>query len=199
MRRLIHIPIVHGDLDLGISIPAVEFVLSTFWDEVEHEISVLNLDWVRVRIYQESLCDPKKSMNIINVMAREGSQNAMIILKLLQKGATLELKLEDSKIIEELVLDQEAILNARGFGDRAVAVYRREQASKRTWIAREAFIAKRIGETLKIGEVGILFIGADHNIAPKLPSDIQMNSLDGPFKRFLKKVTTDSKKANGSI
>jgi hypothetical protein len=42
---------------------------------------------------------------------------------------------------------------------------------------RDDFIAKRIGETLGEGETGILFIGAYHDILPKLPDDIQVSQI----------------------
>lgn len=198
MRKLIHIPIVHEDRDIGIPTgckgfitPAGEVVLlqkrpdvSSFWDEAEHEIYALDLDWSRVRIYQEALFDSDQSMNVVNVMAKAGSKNAIIIQKLLQRGATLELELEDPKIIEELVWCQDAIFNALTSEAREAAIFNLEQVNKRTLGAREAFIAKRIAETLKDGETGILFIGASHNITSKLPPNIQVNLLDRPFKRW---------------
>ena len=39
---------------------------------------------------------------------------------------------------------------------------------------RDGYIARRIDETLREGESGVLFIGAYHDIASKLPEDIHV-------------------------
>ena len=45
---------------------------------------------------------------------------------------------------------------------------------------RDAFMAKRIGETLPPGATGILFVGALHDVARFLPEDI---SVEVPLAR----------------
>ena len=47
-------------------------------------------------------------------------------------------------------------------------------AKNRLLRKRDNYIAKRIDETLTQGEVGILFLGAYHNIIPKLAKDIRL-------------------------
>lgn len=42
---------------------------------------------------------------------------------------------------------------------------------------RDEFIAQTIDGTLKEGETGILFLGAHHEIIPKLPDDIEIIEL----------------------
>ena len=42
---------------------------------------------------------------------------------------------------------------------------------------RDAFIARRIDETLKEGETGILFLGMLHKVTEILPSDITVENL----------------------
>lgn len=42
---------------------------------------------------------------------------------------------------------------------------------------RDEFIALRIGDTLKEGKAGILFIGAYHDILSKLPGDILVTQV----------------------
>jgi len=43
---------------------------------------------------------------------------------------------------------------------------------------RDTFIAKTISSTLKDGETGLLFIGASHNVIPKIAKDIEIKILD---------------------
>ncbi len=47
---------------------------------------------------------------------------------------------------------------------------------------RDRFIAKTIGETLRNGETGVLFIGAFHDVTPYLAEDIHVEEVKNPQK-----------------
>jgi pheromone shutdown protein TraB len=61
--------------------------------------------------------------------------------------------------------------------DREKAKQRYETRKKELLQERDKYIASRINSTLKRGETGILFIGAEHNVIPSLEKDIEVIDL----------------------
>ena len=52
-----------------------------------------------------------------------------------------------------------------------------KMASKSLLQKRDQFVANRVGQTLKAGEVGVLFMGMLHQIDKYLPKDIGVEFL----------------------
>ena len=69
------------------------------------------------------------------------------------------------------------LANAKTFIGKSVAYFKYICSKNKILEERDNYIAKRIGETLKEEETGILFIGAHHNIIDKLPEDIEVTEL----------------------
>jgi len=193
MRKLIYIPIVHTPEDMGSVRESLERVsaaklgkqrwienvqrVERFWNEVEHELDALCLDYSRVRIYQDGLpCSGELGMKIVNSVADAGSKNFQLLRKLISRGATPEAT-EDSDLLKREHEHIKAIVEARTGEERAEAEHRYNQVKDKLLEARDAFISRRIGNTLKDGETGLLFIGADHDVRLRLPPDILVKSL----------------------
>jgi hypothetical protein len=193
MRKLVYIPIVHTPEDMGSVREGLERVsaaklgrqrwienvrrLERFWSEVERELDSLGLDYSRVRIYQDGLpCSGELGMKVVNSVADAGSKNFQLIRKLTGRGATLEAT-EDPDLLKREREHIKAIVEAGSGEERAEAEHKYNRVKGELLEARDAFIAGRIGDTLKDGEIGLLFIGAEHDLGSKLPSGILVESL----------------------
>lgn len=200
MRKLVYIPIVHGAADMGSIKEEVrrasmallgeqrwirkEKEIEKFWDTVEAEVDVLDLDYGKVRIYQDGLpCAGELGAKIVNAAAASGSRNFQIIKRLIDRGATLEA----AESVELLLKEHAYIKKFMGAKSSREGVNAKRQYGKirdELTEKRDEFIAKKIDATLKEGETGILFIGAAHNVLPKLPADIRVVRLENIERLF---------------
>lgn len=194
MRKLILIRIVHSPADLGSvkeelvreSIAKLgerrwkenQRRIEKFWDDVEKEIDALSLNYGKVRVYQDGLpCGGELGLKIVNETAEKGSRNYQIVKKLVEKGATIEATESPELVRKEYELIK-AFANASTEDERATAKRRYDEVKDGLLEKRDEYIAQRISDTLKAGEIGILFLGAAHSVIPKLPKDIIIKSLD---------------------
>lgn len=192
MRILIIQPIVHMPADMGSMAEALEKQaisklgkkkwqenqkkIAKFWNEVESAIDRLDLDFKKVRIYQDGLpCSGEFAMKIINEAAEKGSRNYQIIKKLMAKGARVEMTESRELLLKEYNYAKEYTKSKETL-KKAMKEY--EKAKDELIKERDSFIAERINSTLKDSETGILFIGAHHNVKPKLAEDIEVKELD---------------------
>ena len=176
MRNLYIFPIIHTDIELGSYGPVYRkyFIRKNglaawkrkwatvrhLWDCIETTILKMNLDYKKLRIYQDSLSVEMSADVMVNEMTARGSRNYSVINSMLKKGAQI-MGTENSVYL----LDQYSRLQ---LGSETSIDNDKELLKK-----RDAFIAKRIGTTLRDGETGLLFIGAEHDICPYLSPDIK--------------------------
>jgi hypothetical protein len=152
--------------------------IERFWDEVEREVDGLGLDLGRTRIYQDGLpCAGELGERIVKDTAERGSRNYRIVKRLMERGAGIEAT-ESPLLLKQEYDHIKALLDAKTEQERAEAAERYERVKDRLMEERDAFIARSIDSTLRDGETGLLFIGAHHNVLPKLPKDIEVKSLD---------------------
>jgi hypothetical protein len=194
MRKLIQIKIVHTSLDMGSMKDSLRKEgitkigkkrweenmekIERFWDEVEVEIDSLNLDYKKVRIYQDGLpCGEELGLKIVDETAKKGSKNYQIVKKLIEKGATIG-KTESAKLLQEEYRYIKEFLNAASEDEKINAIQQYNKVKDELIKKRDTFIAEKIDKTLGDDEIGLLFIGAAHNVVPKLPSDIKVVSLN---------------------
>ena len=189
-RMLFYFPIVHSQSEMGALGQSVMKVtqqklgrrvwqrkvelVGRFWSSIEDIVfKKLSLPYARTRVYQDGLPVCDKEEEIIADIARMGSPNHQILLRLKGKGATIMGTESAELLIEEYKLAKK-ILEA---GD-AKAASRTEAMQKVACDLllekRDTFIAARIGQTLQAGETGILFLGMLHNPVARLPADIQV-------------------------
>lgn len=194
MRRLLVIRIVHTPMDMGSMKDGLEKEgvskmgrqrweenqrrIEKFWDEVDREVDGLGLALEKVRIYQDGLpCAGELGERIVRETADKGSKNYQIIRKLMDRGARIEAT-ESPDLLRQEYGYIKAILEAKTDQERAEAAASYDQVKDRLMEDRDMFIAQNISSTLKDGETGLLFIGASHNVIPKLEKDIEVKSLD---------------------
>ncbi len=194
MRRLILIRIIHTSADMGsmgeglvkegmAKIGREKWLenqrkIERFWDELEKEIDGLGLDYSRTRIYQDGLpCGGELGLRIVRETADKGSKNYLIVRKLVERGATIEAT-ESPHLLRKEYEHIKAVITSKTPEEKADAARRYDQIKDELMQERDAYIAKAIDTSLKDGETGVLFIGAVHNVTPRLAKDIEVKSLD---------------------
>ncbi len=194
MRKLIVIRIVHAPSDMGSMKDGLEKEgiaklgrqrweenqrkIAIFWDEVERDVDALGIDTEKLRIYQDGLpCSGALGERIVRETAERGSRNYQIIMKLMDRGAKIEAT-ESPELLRKEYDYIKAFLEAKTGAERAEALKRYDQAKDKLMEDRDAFIAQSINSTLMNGETGLLFIGASHNVVPKIAKNIDVKCLD---------------------
>lgn len=220
MRKLILVPVIHSSLEMGrlrkeIEAKAISVygekmrkyfkkIVVSYWKLIDGFFKRISVD----RVYQDALiASGELGMKIIEDNAAKGIMNYQIVLKLIKKGAEL-MKTEN----KELVLKEyrywqlyaELLELQKKFGKDFKLAPKHEEIKKKIQEFkrfnkdnliknRDEYIASRINETLKDGEVGVLFIGVEHNVIPKLASNIKVIQLKDRdkvhelFKNFIQK------------
>jgi len=191
MRTLIYVPIIHTSADLGsVSKEVTERGIATVGEEtwVRHQETVARfwrsvwqycdgIEAAGMKVYQDGMvADGSLGRRIVEGTAAAGSLNYQLVLRLLDRGACL-VKTEDLGLVKREYDRLVAITRARSTWAKLVAAVRYRCVKAVLLRKRDAFIARRINETLESGETGILFIGALHEVAGHLASDIHVEEV----------------------
>ena len=188
-RRLIWIPIIHSHSDLG---SVGEFFRQLYvqrtshedwdrhiqtvddaWDRIRGVIDQMDLDYRAVRVYQDGLPQCGHELDIVRDLAASGSRNHEILLDLVARGATIFGTESPALLLEEYELVQQLLV--RLAADDADGLTAQDQDPSALLLERrDRFIAGRVDETLKTGEVGLIFLGLLHALERFLPPDIEM-------------------------
>jgi hypothetical protein len=191
MRKLLYVPIIHMESDLGEMASAIDSqsaslcgkemwakhkeTVAKFWESIAGYFATV--DTSNLKIYQDGLpVDGELGRRIIEQGAKRGSKNHQIILSLMERGAEIR-KTEDPSLLKDEYKNITGLVQSKSASEKAMAYVnyelQRDQLTKR----RDKFVAKRIAETLKEGETGVLFMGSYHNISSYLPKDIIVEQL----------------------
>ncbi len=192
MRKLIYIPIIHTMVDMGSQAETLkrEYLkrygrqgwsrsrqaINHVWTGIRKRVLALELDFTKVRIYQDGLPVCGRELEIALEVASKGSRNYELIMELLKRGAKLEGTENPDLILKEHELIK-SLAQARDETEREVARETHTKESARILKQRDEFISQRINDTLKDGEVGILFMGLMHRVDKLLPKDIEVSYL----------------------
>ena len=176
MRNLLHIPVIHDEVDLGSAGPALgrrsagqagerrwalhRETVCRFWESVGDYLS--RFDSSKMRVYQDGVpVDGTMGRRIVEEGARRGSRNYQLVLKLLDNYAQLQAAEHPTLLLQEYA-------NLRAEGRQAPSPEQRARLLEE----RDSYIAQVINSTLQEGDVGVLFIGAGHSLGRDLASDI---------------------------
>lgn len=187
-RRLIYLPIIHTQADMGALRDAVVkaslqkmgrvgldrhlAVIDKVWTEIEACLDGLDLPFDRVRLYQDGLPVCDREVEIVTELARAGSRNHQLLLRLMERGARLTGTESGELLVQEYKLARQS-LTTRPPRAAGVAAQRRA-VSDSLLQRRDQFMAQRINDTLKPGETGILFLGMLHSLERYLSEDIRL-------------------------
>ena len=184
MRQLIYVPIVHSEVDFGSLTHDLRkryidrFGLSgwrqrirgvdALWQEIRTKVMALEIDFHELKVYQDGLPVCGRELEIVEDLARQGSKNYQLLVELAERGAMI-MGTEDAQLLVEEYLRLRDGLDADSeTGDRVTPG---EDLLHR----RDLYVAKRIRETLREGETGILFIGLLHEVDEKLCQDMEIS------------------------
>jgi len=191
MRTLIYVPVLHTSADLGslakdVTKRGIAELGEDIWDKHTATVEKFwdcfldyfdSIDVSGMKIYQDGMvADGEIGRRIVEECAKSGSRNYELIARLLNRGAVL-VKTEDFTLVKQERGNLVILTQAKSFIQKLTAYIRYMLAKGRVLRKRDAFIAKRIAESLSHDETGIIFIGAYHNIRPKLPRDIQIKEI----------------------
>jgi hypothetical protein len=183
MAHLLYVPVVHSSADMG---SAASGYRSAFiarfgkqkWHERTEEYASIwrgileNLDaaiarhgrpYSQVKLYQDSLpvCGHEAAM--VAELAGQGSENHKLLASLIARGAVLM-----GSESPQLLITEYRLLQTQG--------HTQEQADA-LLEERDRFIATRIEATLAEDELGVLFIGALHQVPRYLSARITVEYL----------------------
>lgn len=187
-RVLLCIPIVHTQADMGALNEPIQRLkvkklgkkiwernlelVNNFWTEIERATENLAVPYERVRLYQDGMPVCGREAEIVANLAKAGSRNHQLLLKLQQKGAVLmgtesaELLVEEYQLVKQIFAEE----MSRGSAQQA----RQGKTLQDSLLKRrDQFIARRISDTLLAGETGLLFVGMLHSVEPWLDKDIE--------------------------
>jgi len=193
LRRLIHVPIVHSQADLGpiqervrqayiekggeAAWKASRAALAEFWNAMEIAMDRLPVDFAKLRLYQDGLPVCGLEEKIVRDLAQQGGVNYRILLKLAERGAKIEGTEDPDLLRKEYQLIMDGLHANVGSLGADAAKDGNAEILRDLLDRRDRFIAQRIDKTLQAGETGILFLGALHRATVMLPGTIEVLSL----------------------
>lgn len=179
MRALIYVPILHSEADLGSMAEEMraKFVqafgadawarrvsaVDAMWEGIGARLYATPLRWKKVRLYQDGLPICGREEDIARRLAAAGSRNHALLLELMRRGAALMGTEDPDAMLREYHRIQALAQMAR-VPSEAHKVHELARAGDELLRERDAFILRRIDETLGQDETGILFIGLLHRV-----------------------------------
>ncbi|MCX6306117.1 MAG: hypothetical protein NT040_14235 [Bacteroidetes bacterium] len=195
MKRLLYIPMLHNQTDLGslggrLSIEGgKKYGISNWqehveqvdksWHRIDAEISRLirRISPGKIKIYQDGLpAVDEVGRKIVQEAAKSGSINYRIIDDLMVRGAKLEIAENKELLLREYFLLTD-IAKAETPEDALKAYQDYQKVAQELLNDRDTHIANQINATLANGETGIAFFGAAHAITGKLNKDIKVTVI----------------------
>ncbi len=188
-RSLIHVPIIHTQADMGALSQAIKAMtiqklgqegwernvslIDEIWTHLEEAIDSWSLPYGKVRLYQDGLPICGREGEIVTELAKAGSRNHRLLLRLKERGATLMGTESAALLVQEYQLVKR-VLDAAD-PQKASHLEARYQAKSRALLKqRDKAIAERINHTLGADEIGLLFLGMLHSLGNGLAKDIRV-------------------------
>ena len=188
IRTLIYCPVIHTTEDLGkmgeplrkaglenlgaAGLERKDRMVRQIWTLIESYIERLEISFDKLRLYQDGLPVCGREYDIVKHMARAGSRNHQILIRLMDKGAMLTGTEDPALLLAEYEWIKQSIHPPLDSVEKSSS-HTRDRA-KMLLKQRDQFIAVRINQTLEPGEYGILFIGMLHRVDPLLDPDIRI-------------------------
>ena len=193
MRKLIYLPMVHSQSDMGSMSNSLLLegekkygkdkwekhieTVNNAWSTIKNKIDIETLN-SEIKIYQDGLpIAGEVGLKIINDCANNGSENYKIIQQLIKDGAKLELA-ESRELLMYEYSYISTITKAETSEQKLIAYRIYNDIAQELLEERDKFISNQINTTLKDGEIGIAFFGAIHSIIDKIDKDIEIIIID---------------------
>lgn len=192
-RILIYISIIHTDPDLGSLASDVEEkavgllgerwgehkkVVEQYWKEIAKYFENRNIK--DMKIFQDGLpVGGRAGQEMIDELAKTGSPNYGLLKNLSKRGAKL-LKTEDPELLKQEYQITKDLVGRKNLISAIFAFLNYKLRKGRLLEVRDKYIAKQINQELGKGETGICFLGAYHQVLPKLAKDIKVVLFKNP-------------------
>lgn len=191
MRQLLYVPMMHDQADLGSLGSALarktaaltgarrwtihKETMHKFWETVATYLR--SFDPRHLKLYQDGLpVGGKMARRVVEEAAQKGSKNYQLVLDLLHKGSELRQTEDPALLLREHENIRMSVQEEWAGTERRSAQHYQLEADRLT-SERDQVIANIINATLKESEVGVLFIGAHHNVVSHLPADISVTAI----------------------
>jgi hypothetical protein len=188
-RRLFHIPVIHSQAEMGSLSPAIQAMtvrrlgaegwernvslIDNIWTRIEEAIDRWSLPCQQTRLYQDGLPVCGRELEIVSELAKAGSRNHQLLLRLKERGAIIMGTESADLLVQEYHLSKR-LLAAGGSASAARWESRHGETRRVLLERRDRAIAERINHTLCRGEIGLLFLGMLHSVEGWLDRDIQV-------------------------
>jgi hypothetical protein len=188
-RRLFHLPVLHSQAEMGSLSPTIRAMtvrklgikgwernvslIDGIWTQIEQAIDGWSLPYEKVRLYQDGLPVCGRELEIVSELAKAGSRNHQLLLRLKERGATLMGTESAGLLVQEYHLSKQMLV-AHDSATPARREARQQESSRSLLRRRDQAIAERINHTLCRGEIGLLFLGMLHSVERWLAQDIQV-------------------------
>lgn len=195
MRTLVYIPIIHTDPDLGslgsdVDQKAVELlgerweehkkIVRKYWQEIIKYFE--DRDFKGIKIFQDGLpVGGKAALKMINELAQTGSPNYQLLKDLSRRGGQL-LKTEDPALLKKEYQLTKNLVARKNLLWAILAFFNYKLKKDKLLEARDRYIAGQINQKLEEKETGVCFLGAYHQVFPKLAKDIRIVFFKDPEK-----------------
>lgn len=188
-RTLIYIPIIHNMVEMGSFGNSIRQrslqklgrkgldrkvkMVNGMWTDIERIIDGLSLSYPKVRLYQDGLPVCGHVDEIVTELAKAGSRNYQLLLRLKKKGATImgtessELLVEEYQLAKQLLTQTDSL--KEGKLEKSI-----KNLSYSLLKRRDIYIAEKINTTLQMGETGILFLGMLHSVENLFEKNIRV-------------------------
>lgn len=192
-RRVICIPIIHTQADLGqlgrsvkdahvrrvgrAGWEAQQRSVAELWERIRRRIEHMDLDFHCVQVYQDGLPLCGQEERIVRELASQGSANHRLLVDLIERGARLMGTESPQLLLQEYELNRRILGVDGGRAAASPAAVEIRQEAMRLLEQRDQFIADRIAATLEPGECGLIFLGMLHSLEGRLPPDIRLEIL----------------------
>lgn len=175
-RILIDITIAHTYADMGSLKDKIPFdeeyekAVTQYWQKISDYLKGLDIDFSRVRVYQDGLPDTLPEQ-VDKIVSQAQTPNYEILRWLREKGASI-MGTENPPLLWEEYQNLQAIANAPDESSRRANIRKYVLIKGEFLIGRDNYIAEKIRGTLKEGETGLLFLGAGHYVDVLLEDEV---------------------------
>jgi hypothetical protein len=191
-RKLYFVPLIYSEMEAS-----AEYLekFNRYWDQVEKQLSELELKLgFASKIYHELI--PARAEDGIKTLKELNESSCRIVENSIGKGAQLEATEEMDLLTEFMDWGRCLAIGLQNQKTFSKVYESYIEAGKK----RNEYIAKHIDETLKVGEVGILFMREGHQV--QFPHDVRVFYVAPPaldeIKRWLRDRQVKPAKADES-
>lgn len=151
--------------------------VNKYWEIIGQSCDAIDFGDKVVKIYQDGMVvDGEIALKIMEDSVKAGSRNYEIISKLVKRGAII-IRTEELSLVKKELEMLKSIPSSGALITKLIMIFWFKIIRSKLLNQRDKFIADRIAETLAMNEIGIIFLGAYHDILKKLPKDIVIREL----------------------